>query len=172
MDLTSIERKVLTSMLSEYRKIRKTCQFGTFTRVDTGNPHIIQWQAQSETQTVILRAKTLTKAAQVNDLLTVTGLDPHKTYTCREIQNPLFVAGFGTLLKQILPVKIRSYSHILLAANKRLKMDDYAEQYRASGAQLMAGVQLHRSFIGTGYSEKMHMQGDDSAMLFVITEDS
>lgn len=172
MDLTPIERKVLTSMLSEYRKIRKTCQFGTFTRVDTGNPHIIQWQAQSETQTVILRAKTLTKAAQVNDLLTVTGLDPHKTYTCREIQNPLFVAGFGTLLKHILPVKIRSYSHILLAANKRLKMDDYAEQYRASGAQLMAGVQLHRSFIGTGYSEKMHMQGDDSAMLFVITEDS
>ena len=60
---------------------------------------------------------------------------------------------------------------LLLAADKRLKMDDYAESYRASGAQLGAGVRLHRSFIGTGYSDKMHMQGDFSAMLFVITED-
>ena len=50
-------------------------------------------------------------------------------------------------------------------------MDDYAEHYRADGAQLMAGVRLHRSFIGTGYSQQMHMQGDFSAMLFVITEE-
>ena len=171
MDLKPIERKVLTALLSEYRTIRRTCQFGTFSRMETGDPHIVQWQAQTGKQTVVMRCKTLVPAAQPNDLLTVTGLDPDKTYTLRQVKSPLLVGGFGTLLKHILPIKLRAYSHLLLAADKRLKMDDYAESYRASGAQLGAGVRLHRSFIGTGYSDKMHMQGDFSAMLFVITED-
>ena len=171
MDLKPIERKVLTGLLASYRTIRKTCQFGRFSRVETGDRHIIQWQAQSEKQTVILRLKTLVPAAQPNEVLPVRGLDPEKQYTLSEIRAPLFVAKFGTLLKHILPVKIRAYSHLLLTADKHLKMDDYAESYTASGAQLMAGVRLHRSFIGTGYSDKMHMQGDYSAMLFVINEE-
>ena len=171
-DLRPIERKVLAGFLTEYRAIRRTCQFGTFSRVDTGDPHIVQWQAQTEQQTVILRVKTLVPAAQPNDLLSITGLDPEKTYTLSEVRAPLFVAKFGTLLKHILPVKLRSYSHLLLTADKYLKMEDYAESYRASGAQLMSGVRLHRSFIGTGYSDKMHMQGDFSAMLLIVTEDA
>ena len=171
-DLRPIERKVLTELLSTYRTFRKTCQFGRFSRIETGDGHIVQWQAQSDRQTVVLRVKTLVPAAQPNEVLTVTGLDPDKTYTLSEVRAPLFVAGFGTLLKHILPVKIRSYSHLLLTADKYLKMDDYAESYTASGAQLLSGVRLHRSFIGTGYSEKMHMQGDYSAMLFIITEET
>ena len=171
MDLKPVERKVLGSLLAQYRSFRKTTQFGKFSRIETGDPHIIQWQAQSERQTVILRLKTLVPAAPPNELLMVRGLDPDKTYTLSEVRAPLFVAKFGTLLKHILPLKLRGYSHLLLAADKQLKMDDYAESYHASGAQLMSGIRLHRSFIGTGYSEKMHMQGDFSAMLFVIDED-
>ena len=170
-DLTPIERKSLRAMLETYRTIRKTCQFGKFSRVETGNDYTVQWQAQTEKQTVVLRVKTIVPAAQKNDLLEVKGLSPEKMYTLEQVSTPLFVSGFGTLLKHILPVTIRSYSHLLLAVNKYLKMDDYKETYRASGAQFMAGIRLHRSFIGTGYSDKMHMQGDDSAMLFIITEE-
>ncbi len=170
-DLTPIERKSLKGMLNTYRKIRKTCQFGRFSRIETGDPHIVQWQAQSEKQTVVLRVKTLAPAAQWNDVVEVRGLDPEKTYALRQVESPLFVSGFGTLLKHILPVTIRSYSHLLLAVNKHFRMDDYRESYRASGAQLMAGIRLHRSFIGTGYSDKMHMQGDYSSMLLIITEE-
>lgn len=172
LDLKPVERKVLKSLLAEYRTFRKTAQFGVFSRIETGDPHIIQWQAQSEKQTVVLRVKTLVPAAQPNELLFLKGLDPDKQYTLSEVRAPLFAAKFGTLLKHILPLKLRGYSHLLLAADKQLKMDDYAESYHAFGAQLMSGVRLHRSFIGTGYSDQMHMQGDFSAMLFVITEDA
>ena len=171
LDLKPVERKVIKSLLEQYRSIRQTCQFGRFSRIETGDPHIVQWQAQTEKQTVVLRVRTLVPAARANDLLEIRGLDPEKTYTLRQVQSPLFVGAFGTLLKHILPVKLRSYSHLLLTADKYAKMDDYAEEYRASGAQLMSGVRLHRSFIGTGYSDKMHMQGDFGAMLFVVTED-
>ncbi len=170
-DLKPVETKVLTALLSEYRGIRRTCQFGRFSRIETGDPHIVQWQAQSERQTVVLRVKTLVPAAQPNDLLTVTGLDPDKRYTLREIRSPLFLHRFGGLMKHILPVKLKANGLVLRTADKFAKMDDYAERFTASGAQLMAGVRLHRSFIGTGFSDQMHMQGDFSAMLFVITED-
>lgn len=172
MDLEPIERTVLTSLISSYRKIRKTCQFGVFSRIETGDPNIIQWQAQSEKTTVILRCKTLVPAAQQNDTVVITGLKDNAQYRFTQIQNTLFVGAFGTLIKHILPFNIRSYSHVLLTADKYLKIDDYSEDYLATGAQLMAGVRLHRSFIGTGYSDKMHMQGDYAAMLFVITEES
>lgn len=168
MDLKPIERKVLAALVYSYRDIRHTCQFGRFTRVDTGDPHIIQWQAQTDEQTVIMRCRTLVPAAQVNTVLPVFGLDKTTKYTLREIPNSLFISGFGLLMKHILPVKLRSYGFTLHTADKHLKLNDYAESYEASGAQLEAGIQLHRTFIGTGYSDKMHMQTDFSAELFVI----
>ena len=169
-DWTPIEKKDAARLIERYRSIRKTCQFGTFTRIETGDAHTVQWQAQREKQTVILRVKTLVPAAQPNELLSIKGLDPDKTYRLKELGNTLFLHRFGGLMKHILPVKLKANGLVLRTADKHFKMDDFAESYTASGAQLMAGVRLHRSFIGTGFSDKMHMQGDFSAMLFVAEE--
>ena len=74
-------------------------------------------------------------------------------------------------MKHILPIKLKPNGFILRTVDKYMKMDDFAESYTASGAQLMAGIRLHRSFIGTGFSDKMHMQGDYSAILIEIAEE-
>ena len=170
-DLKPVERKTVASLLEQYRKIRKTCQFGRFSRIETGNRNIVQWQAQDEEKTVILRVKTMVPAAQRNDYLTVTGLKPDALYHLKEIGNPLFLHRFGGLMKHILPIKLKPNGFILRTVDKYMKMDDFAESYTASGAQLMAGIRLHRSFIGTGFSDKMHMQGDYSAILIEIAEE-
>ena len=170
-DLKPVERKTVASLLEQYRRIRKTCQFGRFSRIETGNRNIVQWQAQDEEKTVILRVKTMVPAAQKNDYLTVTGLKPDALYHLKEIGNPLFLHRFGGLMKHILPIKLKPNGFILRTVDKYMKMDDFAESYTASGAQLMAGIRLHRSFIGTGFSDKMHMQGDYSAILIEIAEE-
>ncbi len=167
-DLKPIERRELRRYLDWYKAHRRTLQFGTFRRIDSGDPHVYQWQAGEGDDAVVLWANTLADATPPNRVLRVLGCKPQRVYACEQLQEGLDIDRFGGLLKHVLPVKLKANGLVLRTAGRYASMPDCRESYRTTGAVLSQGIRLQRAFIATGYSKNMHMQGDFAAQLYAI----
>ena len=164
--LLKLERQQISEQVLFYKKYRKVFQFGEFRRLKNG------WQVSDGETTLAAVFRGLLHAAPGYEVLRLKGLTKEKCYRFSTFAQKLRVGQFGSLVKHVAPVNLDPNGLILRAADRRITMADGAQECRASGAALMAGVRLLPLFRGTGYDENQRTLTDFGSELFVIEEDN
>ena len=79
------------------------------------------------------------------------------------------VRTFGSLINQILPVKVNAGGHLMHAVADRYMMPCETERYAAYGDLLMyAGIRQKQAFTGTGYNENVRLMPDFSSRVYYL----
>lgn len=86
--------------------------------------------------------------------LRLAGLAQDALYELEVRPQVVDVRTFGSLINQILPVKVNAGGHLMHAVADRYMMPCETERYAAYGDLLMyAGIRQKQAFTGTGYNE-------------------
>jgi alpha-galactosidase len=168
--LTRLERKEVRDQIAFYKAHRRTLQYGRMLRHDAVKGNKVYWQCVGENaeESVAGLFQTQVTAAEGNDVLPLSALDPAAEYRIETKPQRIFVRRFGSLLKHILPFDINPNGPILRWIDRLYSMTDCVETYQASGDILMKGVHLTNQFIGTGYQKDIRMLGDYGSSLYVV----
>ena len=90
----------------------------------------------------------------------------------QSVRAHLRIARFGSLIKHISPVSIRSDGAIMRFADRHFSLIDGEESYTCSGEALNAGIPLAMQYSGTGYNKNIRVLGDFGSTMYTITETS
>lgn len=170
--LSAAQGKVVASQIEWYKKHRKLLQFGTFYRLQ--NPQAnkgCKWIVVSQDKKSAIYGEFLNLLTpnSLKPPVKLKGLIPTEKYRLSVRQEAIDIRTFGSLINQILPVKVNTDGHIMHAAADFYMMPCEKEEYVAFGNLLMnAGVKLNQEFTGTGYNEKVRLMPDFSARLYEI----
>ncbi len=165
-ELTREEKKEIKEQIAFYKKYRKTFQFGEFKREIKHNR--IVWQVKDDSTIIVGNFQKGIGSAPEGDVLFVKDLDMYETYTVRSKAQRLPINRFGSLIKHVLPVTLKSDGFILRMINSYYSLQDAIEEYQVSGAQLLSGIRLNQQFTGTHYDTKTRLLGDFGSTLYVI----
>ena len=168
-ELLPVEAEEIRSQIAFYKAHRQTLLYGRFSRGQTDGGALV-WQMQSKTQTVSGVFHGLQPAAPGYERLSVTGLDTETLYRLESRPQLLRVGAFGSLLRHVLPVKLKPNGIAISAADGHYQMYDGAQTVTASGAAFAAGVALIPRFSGTGYDPNGRMQSDFGSNVYSIKE--
>ena len=160
--LLSIEKKQIKEQVEFYKKYRRVFQFGAFSRLKNG------WQVSCGGISLAAVFRGLVHAAPGYEVLRLKGLDKEAEYKFSTFAQKLRVGQFGNLVKHVVPVNLNPNGVILRTADRHVSLPDGAQELRAGGGALMAGVRLLPLFRGTGYDAKQRTLNDFGSELFVI----
>ena len=160
--LLSIEKKQIKEQVEFYKKYRRVFQFGAFSRLKNG------WQVSCGGISLAAVFRGLVHAAPGYEVLRLKGLDKEAEYNFSTFAQKLRVGQFGNLVKHVVPVNLNPNGVILRTADRHVSLPDGAQELRAGGGALMAGVRLLPLFRGTGYDAKQRTLNDFGSELFVI----
>ena len=163
--LLKLEKEEIRGQVAFYKQYRRVFQFGEFRRLKNG------WQVSNGETTLAAVFRGLLHAAPGYEVLRLKGLDREKCYHFSTFARKLRIGQFGSLVKHVAPVNLNPNGLILRAADRRITMPDGAQECRAAGAALMAGIRLLPLFRGTGYDENQRTLTDFGSELFIIEED-
>ncbi|MBR6522050.1 MAG: alpha-galactosidase [Oscillospiraceae bacterium] len=163
--LLKLEKEQITAQIAFYKKYRRVFQFGRFERLKNG------WQVSEGKTALAAVFRKLLPAAPGYEVLRLKALKKDKIYNFQSYEQQLRVGQFGSLVKHVAPVNLNPNGLILRAADRLITLPDGAQQLRAGGAALMAGVRLLPLFRGTGYDANQRTITDFGSELFVIEED-
>jgi len=166
--LLSVEEKEIKEQIAFYKRYRNCFQFGTFSRIRCSEG--MGWQVSLRHLHIAGVFHKLVNAAPGYEQLRLCGLQSNRKYTLTTRQQLLRVGQFGALVKHILPVEINPNGAVLRTADHLYAMQDGEQSFTASGASMMAGIQLSPRFAGTGYDQNARNQGDFSSNVYVIQE--
>ncbi|MEN6594385.1 MAG: alpha-galactosidase [Clostridiaceae bacterium] len=168
--LTRLEQKEVKNQIAFYKAHRRLLQYGRMLRHDSVKSSKVYWQCvDADLETSIAGAfQTLVSAAESNDVLPLSALDPLAEYRIQTKPQRIFVRRFGSLLKHILPFDVNPNGPLLRWIDRLYALTDCVETYQASGKTLMRGVRLNNQFIGTGYHKGVRMLGDFGSSLYTI----
>jgi len=100
----------------------------------------------------------------------ILGAEDGKFYRVSTYSQPLRIGRFGSLIKHISPVQIRSDGALMRFVDRHFSMKDGAESYECSGEALKSGINLAMQYSGTGYDPRLRMLGDFGSTLYTIKE--
>ena len=166
--LTAAEKREIREQIAFYKAHRKTLQYGPLRRFTPLKDNKYHWQVSGEGETVCGLFQTQVHAAEGNDILPVTGLEPEATYTVTSKRQYVYLKTLAGLVKHVLPVELKPDGFVLRTANKFYALTDGEERCTARGDALMAGLRLQQQFIGTGYDPKLRLPGDWGSTLYLI----
>ena len=166
--LTRAEKQEIKEQITFYKAHRKTLQYGQLRRFTPLKDNKYHWQVSGEGETVCGLFQTQVHAAEGNDVLPVTGLEPEATYTVTSKRQYVYLKSLAGLAKHVLPVELNPDGFILRTANRFYALTDGEEHYTARGDLLMAGLRLQQQFIGTGYDPRLRLPGDWGSTLYLI----
>lgn len=172
--LTRLERSEVRDQIAAYKNNRGTLQYGRFYRGHAVKSNKVYWQCVSgdRSSSVAGVFQTLSTAAEGNDILPLSGLEPERRYTVKTHPQRIFLHRFGGLVNFLLPFSINPNGLLFRWADRLYSMQDCVETYRANGRTLMQGVHLNNQFIGTGYTNQIRMLGDSGSNLYLIESET
>ena len=177
MDLSKYEKNVITQQTAEYKRVRKTLQFGDFYRIkspfETNNTI---WMAVNSDKTEAVLGYFQTEKQPNNgfEQIRLLGLDETKTYRLQTRPHFLNIEKFGDLINRIMPVHVSTHgvkgiAYKTLCENYMYKGEQ--QTVTARGDELMyAGFRPYHHFIGSGYNETTSVIGDHGSRVYYITE--
>jgi len=168
--LSPVEKKEIKEQIAFYKQHRKTFQYGTFSRIETGKANKVQWQClyQDKSKAVTGFFQTQSTASEAPDLLRIIGLNPLRRYDIRTKPQRLFIKRFGGLVKHILPIELNPNGLILRLVNRHYALPDCVEHYKVGGDTLEKGIFLNDQFMGSYYNPQTRLLGDFGSNLYVI----
>jgi alpha-galactosidase len=88
----------------------------------------------------------------------------------KSVRQYLRIGRFGSLVKHISPVNIRSDGAIMRFVDRHFAMTDGEECYQCSGEALREGIPLAMQYSGTGYNANIRVTGDFGSTMYVVKE--
>lgn len=170
--LSPIEKREIRRQVTDYKRHRRTLQFGRFYRLDPRKDNKVHFQtvAPDGCESVAGFFQTLAHASEGPDVLPLTGLEPEAQYAVETRPQMLPIRRFGHLVNHILPFRIHPEWFLFRLVNRFFSLTDCVETFSGTGRLLMAGVPLHQQFLGTGYNNQIRMLGDFGSNLYWITK--
>jgi len=169
-ELTPEESWEIKEQVAFYKAHRRTFQFGRLRCVPMQKEGQISWQTGDENESVAGVFQRIAKACPPRDNLRIVGLDASTEYTVSSVRQYARIRRFGTLIKHILPFPLRADGFILRTADKYYALTDGAEEYRAYGDALSAGINLAMQYEGTGYAPSLRLYGDFGSGLYIVNK--
>ena len=170
--LSAFDKKAIAEQIAFYKAHRSLLQFGRFWRVPNRlDPDKTIWAVVSEDGMSAIAGlfQGATRVGRGQDVLTVPGLDPLRSFRVAGRTQYLNVKAFGNLVNRVLPIKIRGDGivHTVLSSHYLFKMAE--ESYVANGDLLSAyGIKLIQQFSGTGYNDRIRIFSDYGSRLYTI----
>ena len=109
-------------------------------------------------------------ASPARDTLRIPAADAEKTYEVRSVKQYLRIGRFGSLVKHISPVAIKSDGAIMRFVDRNFSMVDGCEHYVSSGVALQSGISLAMQYSGTGYDPGLRILGDGGSTAYTVEE--
>lgn len=168
--LTRMQLKEVKAQVEFYKRHRRTLQYGRFWRGEDFKNNKVVWHCTDDEGCGITGFfQTLTECSEGFDRLRFAGLRPDMKYRISTRPQPLFIKGFGGLIRHIMPVTLHPDGFVLRTANKFYALTDCVEEYTARGDLLTDhGILLNNQFMSSGYSDKIRMLGDFGSSLYVL----
>ncbi|SFQ28613.1 alpha-galactosidase [Lachnospiraceae bacterium XBB1006] len=160
----------IKKQIAFYKTWREVLQFGHFYRGQQGN--LRTWTCVSEDtgRAVGLLVQELVEPNTQSHCYYPKGLNPKKRYHFYNEATRYNIKEFGDLVNTVAPIHIKQDSLIHNVVAKFVTMPGEVEDYKATGAALMAGVRVKQAFGGTGYNEETRYFQDFCSRLYLMEE--
>ncbi len=181
--LTPAEKREIRAQIEFYKRHRRLLQYGRFLRFEPEDSNRVDWQTLSPDRLAAVRARfqILAEPAPAPERLRFKELDEEREYEVCTVPQTLSIRTFGALIKhglqslpvlRSLPVKpeLHPDGFIFRLANRRFRLPNAVERYRAFGDLLRRGVRIREQFMGTGYNPRIRLVPDFGSTLYLATQ--
>ncbi len=170
-DLTHEELKAVKDQIAFYKEYRHLFQYGTFYR---GHQSIFKrdntyWYVMRDGRAIVGFFQGLIHPSMSEDVLKIKGLEPNRRYYLQNIEQEVNLKIFGSLIRMVLPFKIKigGTIHRIICRIYRFKSDQ--ERFIVYGKALdVAGVRLNQQFMGSGLNDRVRVLGDFGSRLYTL----
>ena len=169
-ELTPDERKQIREQIEFYKKHRALLQYGKLERYFPREGERESWQITKDGTTVAAIYNLSYHASPARDTLRILSAKEGKMYEMTSVKQYLRIGRFGSLVKHISPVNIRSDGAIMRFVDRHFSMTDGIEHYTVSGEALQTGVSLAMQYSGTGYDPNLRILGDFGSSMYTVEE--
>ncbi len=169
-ELTPNERKQVKFQVDFYKKHRRTFQFGHLGVYTLREGERESFQVRGKGEIFATVHNLSYRAIPERDILRVPLTEEGKGYRMKTVPSMLRISRFGSLIKHVFPLRIRSDGFIMRTVDRHFAMADGEECYDLSADALRAGVPLAMQYSGTGYSPSLRITGDFGSTLYHIQE--
>lgn len=170
--LTPAEQKAVAAQIAYYKAHRRLFQYGRFLRLcPPFGKNKCEWMmlAPDGSEAVVGEYLHLLRPNAEKPPLRLAGLAQDALYELEVRPQVVDVRTFGSLINQILPVKVNAGGHLMHAVADRYMMPCETERYAAYGDLLMyAGIRQKQAFTGTGYNENVRLMPDFSSRVYYL----
>ena len=169
-ELTPNERKQIKEQIAFYKANRLLFQYGRLRRYFPKEKERESWQLEKDGKIAAAIYNLTYHTSPGRDVLRVLGTADGKNYEMKTVKQYLRIGRFGSLVKHISPVNIRSDGFIMRFVDRHFAMTDGEECYTCSGDALKAGIPLAMQYSGTGYNPSIRILGDYGSTMYMICE--
>jgi alpha-galactosidase len=168
-ELTHDERRHIKSQIAYYKSHRATLQYGRLARYFP-NAERESWQIKGDGEILAAIYNLSYHSSPARDNMRILGAEDGKFYRVSTYSQPLRIGRFGSLIKHISPVQIKSDGALMRFVDRHFSMKDGAESYECSGEALKSGINLAMQYSGTGYDPSLRILGDAGSSAYTVCE--
>ena len=169
-ELTRDERRQIKEQIDFYKAHRPLLQYGRLSRYFPREGERESWQISREGQTLAAIYNLSYHASPARDTLRILSAEAGKRYAVNSVKQYLRIGRFGSLVKHIAPVHVKSDGALMRFVDRNFAMVDGRESYVSSGEALQSGISLAMQYSGTGYDPNLRILGDGGSTLYEIQE--
>ena len=169
-ELTREEQRQIKEQIAFYKEHRELMQYGRLARYFPKEGERESWQISKNGHTVAAIYNLSYHTSPARDTLRILSSEAGKTYEVASVKQYLRIGRFGSLIKHISPISIKSDGAIMRFVDNNFSMVDGGEKYIISGEALGGGISLAMQYSGTGYNTNIRILGDFGSTLYEIKE--
>ena len=169
-ELTRDERRQIKEQIAFYKQHRSLLQYGRLSRYFPRVGERESWQISRDGETLASIYNLSYHTSPARDTLRILSAKEGKTYEVNSVKQYLRIGRFGSLVKHISPVRVKSDGALMRFVDRNFSMVDGRESYVCSGEALRSGISLAMQYSGTGYDPKLRILGDGGSSLYKISE--
>ena len=169
-ELTPNERKQIKEQIAFYKVHRHTLQYGRLHRYFPKEGERESWQMERDGDIIAAIYNLSYHTSPARDILRILPAEDGKRYTMKTVRSYLRIARFGSLIKHISPIALRSDGFILRTVDRHFALTDGEESYTCSGEALQSGIPLAMQYSGTGYNQNIRVTGDFGSTMYTVAE--
>ena len=169
-ELTRDERRQIKEQIEFYKSHRALLQYGRLHRYFPSVGERESWQISRDGETVAAIYNLSYHASPARDTLRILSADEGRLYEMDTVKQYLRIGRFGSLVKHISPIALRSDGAIMRFVDRNFSMVDGREHYRVSGEALQSGIPLAMQYSGTGYDPDIRILGDGGSTAYLVTD--
>lgn len=173
-DLSPIDQATLSAQISYYKAHRALFQFGILSVIESyEDGNVFSVQVHRGDEWMIGRYGAIQLANPKLSYLKALDVDPNAIYAYASRQESIPLSKFGSHINSVTPIHVNPDGMALAWLMKNKDMKSEIDQGHAYGASLLSqGPALSVEWNGTGYSDKIRLEGDFGGRIYHLIQSS